>query len=443
MALIETIPVKEDYRRKIAQQLMREGMSSEPILHWAQGLGRLGQAALGGYQMYQADQKDKETEEAGYSGLAAALERFSGGGAPSAQPSPQNPTASPPAPMTSVNPQAGAVPAALMGDRPGGPVMPSAKVWGDKEAEAAGLYEPSTPTKTAALSPMVPTPVKTEAIQPTAAPPVVPTPTAPEMDAAKAKLSQMVAILRDRNVSPQEKKTTAKMAEMLAGNLLQGDKPTDEVREFQYAEKNPAFKQYKMDLKKAGSTNVTTTVGGGSDKQIFDAMDESSKTARQTAVGLTGLREAKQAIEGGAITGFRADDRLSLQKAAAFFGADPTKVANTETFKAAIAPQVAAVLKSTVGTANISNTDREFAEKAAGGNINLDEKSISRLLDIMERASVGQLEAHQKRLDKVYSDPEKFARERALFGVEMPAAPVRPPQAAAPKVNLKQKYGLD
>jgi hypothetical protein len=220
MALIETIPVKEDYRRKIAQQLMRDGMSSEPILHWAQGLGRLGQAALGGYQMYQADQKDKETEEAGYSGLAAALERFSGGGVPSAQPSPQNPTASPPAPMTSVNPQAGAVPATLAAQPPKDPTNPNGGTYGGLGWRPIDSEPPPEPTKTAAPSPMVPTPVKTEAIQPTAAPPVVPTPTAPEMDAAKAKLSQMVAILRDRNVSPQEKKTTAKMAEMLAGQVL-------------------------------------------------------------------------------------------------------------------------------------------------------------------------------------------------------------------------------
>jgi hypothetical protein len=436
MALIETIPVKEDYRRKLAQQLMREGMSAEPVLHWAQGLGRMGQAALGGYEMYQADQKDKETESGNNAALIAAL---GGGGMPSGQPTPQQPTAQPMPPVSSVTPSAGAIPAALMGERPGGPVMPSAKVWGDKEAEAAGLYEPSTPTKTAALSPMVPTPVRTEAIQPTAAPaaPAAPTPTDPQVQASKLRIAQML-----QSDNPQMRKVGQGMAQTLIANQLQGDKPTDEVREFQYAEKNPAFKQYKMDLKKAGSTNVTTTVGGGSDKQIFDAMDEGAKAARATAAGLAGLREAKQAIEGGAITGFRADDRLALQKAASFFGADPTKVANTETFKAAIAPQVAAVLKSTVGTANISNTDREFAEKAAGGNINLDEKSISRLLDIMERASVGQLQAHQKRLDKVYSDPDKFGRERALFGVEMPAMPVRPPQAA-PKVNLKQKYGLD
>lgn len=433
--LIQTGQAPTDYRRRMALELLKQGTSTEPILHWAQGLGRLGQAALGGYQMYQADQRDKEAESGTSAALIAALSGGSPGASmPSAQPTPQRPTASPQEPVSSVTPSAGAVPAALTGERPGGPVMPSAKVWGDKEAEAAGIYE--KPAQTAALSPMVPTPVKTEAIQPASAP--VPTPTDPQMADAKARLVQML-----QSDNPQMRKLGQSMAQTMIASQLAGDKPTDDIREFQYGQKNPEFNKWTLEKARAKATNVTTNVGGGSDKQIFDAMDEGAKAARATAAGLAGLREAKQAIEGGAITGFRADDRLALQKAASFFGADPTKVANTETFKAAIAPQVAAVLKSTVGTVNISNTDREFAEKAAGGNINLDEKSISRLLDIMERASVGQLEAHQKRLDKVYGDPEKFGRERALFGVEMPAAPIRPPQAAAPKVNLKQKYGLD
>jgi hypothetical protein len=210
MALIETIPVREDYRRKLAQQLMREGMSAEPIQHWAQGLARLGQGALGGYEMHLADQKDKETESGNNAALIAAL----GGGSP-AMPAPQNPTASPSAPMTSVNPQAGAVPAALMGERPGGPVAPSAKVWGDKEAEAAGLYEPSTPTKTAALSPMVPTPVKTEAIQPQAAP-AVPSPTDTQMaDARKAMAIKMLA-----SDNPQMRKVGAGIAQALIGEQI-------------------------------------------------------------------------------------------------------------------------------------------------------------------------------------------------------------------------------
>lgn len=174
-------------------------------------------------------------------------------------------------------------------------------------------------------------------------------------------------------------------------------------------------------------SSVNVNLGGGSDKQVFDAMDESAKTARQTAAGLTGLREARQAIDGGAILGAGANERLGLQKVGALLGvANSDKIVNTETFRAAIAPQVAAVLKSTVGTANISNTDREFAEKAAGGNITLDPKSITRLLDIMERAGSAQLSAHQKRLETVYPDAEKNRRERALFGVDMPAAAVAP-----------------
>lgn len=408
MALIETIPAKEDYRRKMAYRLLMEGTDSSPIQHWAQGLGRMGQAALGGYEMYRADQKDKETESGNNAALIAALQNYGGGSpAPSAQPTPQRPTASPQAPVSSVTPSAGAVPAALMGERPGGPVMPSAKVWGDKEAEAAGLYE--KPTQTAALSPMVPT----------APPAAAPSPTEPQMADAKARLVQML-----QSDNPQMRKMGQSMAQTMIASQLAGDKPTDDIREFQYGQKNPEFNKWVLEKSRAKATNVTTNVGGGSDKQIFDALDESAKEARATAAGLTGLREARTAIQGGAITGAGADQRLALQKVGALVGvADPSKITNTETFRAAIAPQVAAVLKSTVGTANISNTDREFAEKAAGGSITLDEKSITRLMDIMERASIGKLEAHQKKVDKIYSDPEKFGRERALFGVDMPAAP--------------------
>ena len=76
-------------------------------------------------------------------------------------------------------------------------------------------------------------------------------------------------------------------------------------------------------------------------------------------------------------------------------------------------------MKATVGSTQISNADREFAEKAAGGSISLDEGSITRLLDIMERASSVAIQGHMRRLDTVYpSDNPEYARERALFGVD-------------------------
>jgi len=214
MALIETIPAKEDYRRKMAYKLMMEGTDASPIQHWAQGLGRMGQAALGGYEMYRADQKDKETESGNNAALIAALQ---GGGVPSPvsappmQPTTQQPTAQPMPPVSSVTPSAGAVPAALSGARPGGPVMPSQKVWGDKEAEAAGIYE--KPAQTAALSPMVPTPVKTESVTP------VPSPTEPQMADAKARLVQML-----QSDNPQMRKMGQNLAQAL---ITQQAKPTE------------------------------------------------------------------------------------------------------------------------------------------------------------------------------------------------------------------------
>jgi hypothetical protein len=247
MALIETIPVKEDYRRKIAQQLMREGMSSEPVLHWAQGLGRMGQAALGGYQMYQADQKDKETESGNNAALIAALQ---GGG----QPTPQQPTAQAIPPVSSVTPSAGAVPAALSGARPGGPVMPSNKVWGDAEAEAAGLYEkPAAGPQIAANGPVALPP------QPTAAPPqaapAVPSPTEPQMADAKARLVQML-----QSDNPQMRKLGQGMAQAMIAKQLAGK----EDPQYEYKER-PDGSLIAVDKKNPANFKVVPAPGGGQD----------------------------------------------------------------------------------------------------------------------------------------------------------------------------------
>jgi hypothetical protein len=201
------------------------------------------------------------------------------------------------------------------------------------------------------------------------------------------------------------------------------------VREYEYYKRSLPSGQAPMSYDtwatakaRAAATNVTMNAGGGSDKQIFDEMVERAKAARATAQGLTGIRNAREAIESGAITGFNADNRLMLQKAAKLFGipvGEAGKIENSEVFKSAIAPQVAAVLKATVGNANISDSDRRFAERAAGGSLDLDESSIKRLLDIMERASTSALQQHQETLDALYPDAEKHKRERALFGVRV------------------------
>lgn len=197
---------------------------------------------------------------------------------------------------------------------------------------------------------------------------------------------------------------------------------TKEITNWKFYRARGGTDDFDTFTQKNANKGTTVNVGGGSDKQVFDAVDESAKAARAARTGLQGLREASKALEGGIISGAYADKRLGLQKVGALLGLDSSKIVNTETFRAAIAPQIAAMIKSTVGTANISNADREFAEKAAGGNINLDEGAIKRLVGIMERAGTGIIQEHQRRLETVYpsqtSVPNQYARERALFGVE-------------------------
>ena len=311
MALIETIPVKEDYRRKMAYKLMMEGTDASPVQHWAQGLARLGQGALGGYEMYQADQKDKETEAGNNAALIAALQ---GGGspaasAPSAQPTPQRPTAQPMPPVSSVTPSAGAVPAALTGARPGGPVMPSPKVWGDAEAEAAGLYEKPGQPKIAANGPVA-LPPQPAAPAP-AAPPAVPSPTAPEMDAAKARLVQML-----QSDNPQMRKLGQNMAQTMIASQLAGDKPTDEMREYNLdvaqrkarGEAPLSFFDFKSGLKKAGATNVTVdnkgensfaTEAGKVQAKRFDELAGEGQKARQMVSDIETLTELGKSIGTG------------------------------------------------------------------------------------------------------------------------------------------------
>lgn len=175
-----------------------------------------------------------------------------------------------------------------------------------------------------------------------------------------------------------------------------------------------------------GGRGPLVQIGGGTDAQIYTSMSEAAKGAQAAATGLQSLQEAKNAVQGGIISGAAADTRLGLQKVAALFGAgDTDRIVNTETFRSAIAPQVSAMLKNTVGSTQISNSDREFAEKAAGGSIALDSRSITRLIDIMERGNRGIIDDYGKKLDAVYPDDGRFTRERSLFGVRAPEQKVR------------------
>ena len=208
-----------------------------------------------------------------------------------------------------------------------------------------------------------------------------------------------------------------------------GDKIPDAQRNSVTQEYKPLDKQLtfaqREQLARAGASRTSVNVGGGgTDKQVYESVEKSFEKAASAVGGLGALKEAEKALEGPGVYGQFADERLMLQKVGALFGADPTAITNTETFRSSVAPNVAAIMKATVGSTQISNADREFAEKAAGGSIKLDKGTIKRMLSITRRASEGLIERHKKTLDTVYPNtPDgKFARERALFEIQAPPA---------------------
>lgn len=73
-----------DLKKKMAYALMQQGMSGEPVQHWTQALARAAQGAMGGYEMYQAEQDDKGDKEKARS----IIQALSGGAetAPPTQP---------------------------------------------------------------------------------------------------------------------------------------------------------------------------------------------------------------------------------------------------------------------------------------------------------------------------------------------------------------------
>ncbi|WP_271612935.1 M15 family metallopeptidase [Bradyrhizobium sp. CCBAU 21362] len=498
-------------RRRLAEALMMEGSSTAPVQSWTQGLNRVAQALVGGYELSKEDQRDQQ-QQADAQAILASHPAFAGASSPgvakvaSALAGPVVPDDSNAIPGTvGMDQRLADRTQDFIQDNPGTSMTSGvrsradqARLYADRASNSNPVAPPGTslhergmavdiagmtPQQRALLpqyglaQPVANDPVHVQlAGDPAALPanseptqgyavPGQPAPIAgPQMPPAVSSYVQRalrnpltrssgLAVLNNY-AKPRESYTQETDAD---GNVwsvnqqtgqrtvaLKHDKPEEQARPMTPEERvqygipaNAAVAMTRYGPKAIGSgPSTTVNVGGGTDKQIFDEFVERSKAARSTAQGLSAIRTARAAIDGGAITGFNADNRLQLQKAASLFGiTEPDKIQNSEVFKAAIAPQVAAVLKATVGNANISDSDRRFAERAAGGSLDLDEGSIKRLLDIMEKASVAQLQEHQEALDAVYPDPTAHKRERALFGIKVPTGAA--PPAGATKSGIK------
>lgn len=117
---------------------------------------------------------------------------------------------------------------------------------------------------------------------------------------------------------------------------------------------------------------------------------------------LEGLQQASKALEEGMKSGISGDMGLALAKAGKALGlndADPS-IANTEQYRAQLAQTVLASIKPLGTGSGVSDKDREYAEKAAGGAISLDDNTMRRVLMIGQQAAANTILNHQELVNK-------------------------------------------
>ena len=149
---------------------------------------------------------------------------------------------------------------------------------------------------------------------------------------------------------------------------------------------------------------------------------------RDVAIGamqtLDANQTARQLLDSGIVSGIGADYIMSFGKALqqAGLGIGKDAIANTEAFVALRSKEVANVVKQFGAGAGISNADREYALKAAAGEVSLTESSIRKILELHDATSRAAIKSYNDSVKQL--DPGVVPFDLRLPEVPSSAAPV-------------------
>jgi hypothetical protein len=154
--------------------------------------------------------------------------------------------------------------------------------------------------------------------------------------------------------------------------------------------------------------------------------------------------------DGKIISGAFAKPELLFKRAANALGADYKEVATTQQLGAHVAKNVANIIKAFGSGTGLSDADREYAMKAAGGDITMDEKAIKEIIRINAIAAKNVPKTYNKSLDKAFpKDSTNKAYNLARARLELnedenddtpSPAPTPAPTSAAK--SILEKYGI-
>ena len=172
-------------------------------------------------------------------------------------------------------------------------------------------------------------------------------------------------------------------------------------------------------------------LGKGQAKSII----ENRAAAQDAAAIIDTVTIGRDILKGGVITGAGADFMVNLNQALKTAGVDfgyADAAANSQAYAANMAQNVGRIIKQFGAGTGLSDADRQYAEKMAGGKITLDAKALNKILDINERAARNVITRHNKDVEGIKS--------KIPLKVEMPVKRAEP--AAGDAVTNPQFPGF-
>ena len=178
---------------------------------------------------------------------------------------------------------------------------------------------------------------------------------------------------------PKPEEKTALMKNLIAAGIKPG---------------TPEFSQAVLDSLSKNKTEVNI---GGVEKAFEKKFGEKNaemffkrkSSAEDAIVSLDAIKEAKTLLDSGIVTGKGAKFLTGFGNALQTIGINiaEDKIANTQAFIAAQAKQTAQLIKAFGAGTGLSDSDREYSERAAGGDISFTEGAIRKILTLNEKAA--------------------------------------------------------
>jgi hypothetical protein len=184
-----------------------------------------------------------------------------------------------------------------------------------------------------------------------------------------------------------------------------------EVRQFEYAQKNPEFAAYQVGLKRAGAPTTMVSMGKSIAGEIGPMMKEAQGVVQAAVKTEDAANRISQAIDSNKLfTGTGANVRLGAAQVANTLGFGGNtleeKIGNTRQAMQGLAQLTLQGRQQMRGQGAITENESKLAERAVSGDISFTPGEIKQLADAAKRASDYTYKNYQSKLESMAKNPD-------------------------------------